>query len=167
MKLSQLSAPVVRQFEDRLRRGEPAPGAAEGAERSPAMVQKIRSSLSSIISDAMERGYVSRNVVRELRSGRKRGVERRADRRQRGKYKLGVHIPEPKEMSRFLAVLEGRWKPILQTAVFSPVYGLRSFVGCAGKTSISSNASCTSGSVLTATTRWVGRSRKRESAQFR
>ena len=65
---------------------------------------------------------MSRNVVRELRSGRKRGVERRADRRQRGKLKLGVHIPQPQEMSRFLAALEGRWKPILQTAVFT---GLR------------------------------------------
>ena len=40
MKLSQLSAPVVRQFEDRLRSGEPAPGAAEGAARSPAMGRK-------------------------------------------------------------------------------------------------------------------------------
>jgi len=61
-------------------------------------------------------------VVRELRAGRKRGGERRADRRQKGKLKVGFDIPTPQEMSRFLAALEGRWRPVLLTAVFT---GLR------------------------------------------
>jgi integrase len=118
MKLSQLSTTTIRSFEDKLRSGAPAPGAAEGAARSPVMVRKVRTHLSSLIADAQERGQVARNVVRELRSGRRRGVERRADRRQKGKLKLGEHIPTPEEMSRFLAALEGRWRPILLTAVF-------------------------------------------------
>jgi integrase len=70
MKLSQISAPGVREFEDRLR--------LDG--RSPAMVRKILTSLGSLLSDAQERGLVSRNVARELGSRRKKGVDRRADR---------------------------------------------------------------------------------------
>jgi integrase len=122
LKLSQLSAPLIRDFEDKLRAGAPAPGEAEGRARSPAMLRKIRSSLGSLIGDAQERGLVARNVVRELRSGRRRGGERRADRRQRGKLKIGLDIPTPREISSFLAALQGRWRPLLLTAVFS---GLR------------------------------------------
>ena len=80
MKLSQLSAPTVREFEVRLAAGEPT-----GKPRSAAMVKKARLSLSSLISDAQERGLVSRNVVRDLRRSRHRGAERRAERRQLGK----------------------------------------------------------------------------------
>ena len=64
VKLSQLSVPLVRDFEDALLNGKPAPGAAEGEARSPAMVRKIRTNLSSMIADAQERGLVSRNVIR-------------------------------------------------------------------------------------------------------
>jgi hypothetical protein len=45
LKLSQLSAPLIREFEDKLRTGESAPGAAGCKARSQAMVKKIRSSL--------------------------------------------------------------------------------------------------------------------------
>jgi integrase len=38
---------------------------------------------------------VARNVVRELRSGRRRGKERHTERRQKGKLKVGVDIPSP------------------------------------------------------------------------
>ena len=44
LKLSELSAPLIREFEDKLRTGKPAPGEAEGQARSPAMAKKIRSS---------------------------------------------------------------------------------------------------------------------------
>ena len=134
VKLSQLSTTLIRDFEDKLRSGAPAPGAAEGASRSPAMMRKIRSSLGALIADAQERGLVSRNVVRELRSGRKRGGERRADRRQKGKLRVGVDIPSPEEIGAFLPALRGRWRPLLLTAVFSPpACGLLSFVGCGGR----------------------------------
>ncbi len=112
IKLSQLSAPMVREFEDRLAR--------DG--RSAAMVRKVHVSLSSLISDALERGLVTRNVVRELRARRRPGKERKAERRQRGKLKIGVDIPTREEIKAIVGTLEGRWRPLLLTAIFT---GLR------------------------------------------
>jgi integrase len=129
LKLSQLSAPMVREFEDKLARGDMPDGA--GAEpRSPAMVRKVRVSLSSLLSDAQERGLVSRNVVRELRRTRHRGAERRAERREKGKLKVGVDIPTREEIKALVATAKGRWRPILLTAIFcglraSELRGLR------------------------------------------
>ena len=116
-KLSQLSAPMVRDFEVRLAAGDRA-----GQPRSMAMVKKARLSLSSLISDAQERGLVSRNVVRDLRRSRYRGAERRAERRQRSKLKIGVDIPSRQEIRAIVQHLKGRWRPILMTAIFT---GLR------------------------------------------
>ena len=52
VKLSRISAPAVRDFEDRLR--------TDG--RSAAMIRKILTSLGSMLSDAQERGLVSEKV---------------------------------------------------------------------------------------------------------
>src|SRR3954447_25844622 len=60
-RLSQLTTPMIRDFEDRLRR--------DG--RSPAMVRKILTSLGSLLADAQERGLVARNVARDIRTRRK------------------------------------------------------------------------------------------------
>jgi integrase len=111
VKLSQLTVPMVRNIEDRLR-----------VERSPAMVRKVLGSLSAILADAQERGLVSQNVVRGLRARRLRGKERRADRRQRGKLRTGVDIPSPEEVRKIISHLDGRWRPLLLTAIFT---GLR------------------------------------------
>jgi integrase len=121
MKLSQLSAPMVREFEDKLARGD-MPEGESPLPRSPAMVRKIRVSLSALLSDAQERGLVSRNVVRELRRGRKRGKERQAEKRQKGKLKVGVDIPTREEIKAIVEAATGRWRPILLTAIFT---GLR------------------------------------------
>ena len=110
-KLSQMTVPLVRAFEDKLR-----------TDRSPAMVRKVIGSLSSILSDAQERGLVAQNVVRGLRARRKRGQERRADKRQKGKLKPGVDIPTPAEIKAFIAALAGHWRPLFMTAIFT---GLR------------------------------------------
>ena len=117
MKLSQLSAPMIRDFDDKLRAGT-----LDGDARSHALTKKILGSLGAILSDAQERGLVARNVVRDLRTRRRRGVERRAERRQRGKLKVGVDIPSPAEIRAILAAVEPRWKPLIQTAIFT---GLR------------------------------------------
>ena len=111
VKLSELTAPAVREFEDKLR-----------IDRSPAMVRKIMTSLGSILADAQERGTVGQNVVHSLRRRRK-GRERRVERRQKGKFKVGVHIPTPDEIRAFIPHLAGRWKPLFLTAIFT---GLRS-----------------------------------------
>jgi integrase len=110
-KLSQLTVPMVRAFEDKLR-----------IDRSPAMVRKVIGSLSMILSDAHERGLVAQNVVRGLRAKRNRGKEQRADRRQKGKLKPGTDIPTPAEIRAFVAALTGHWRPLFLTAIFT---GLR------------------------------------------
>jgi integrase len=121
LKLSQLPAPMVREFEDKLSRGD-MPAGADPQPRSPAMVRKIRTSLSSLLSDAQERGLVSRNVVRELRRTRKRGKERQAEKRQKGRLKTGVDIPTREEIKAIVGAAKGRWRPFFLTAIFT---GLR------------------------------------------
>src|SRR5262249_60239719 len=81
---------------------------------------KILKSRSAIIADAQERGLVAQNVVRGLHA--RRGKERHADRRQKGKLKIGVDIPTPDEVRAIIAHLDGRWRPLLLTAIFT---GLR------------------------------------------
>jgi integrase len=86
------------------------------------MVRKVRTSLSALLSDAQERGLVSRNVVRELRRARKRGKERQAEKRQKGKLKVGVDIPAREEIKAIVEAAKGRWRPLLLAAIFT---GLR------------------------------------------
>jgi integrase len=109
-KLSQLTVPLVRAFEDKLR-----------IDRSPAMVRKVIGSLGAILNDAQERGLVAQNVARGLRVRRKRGQG--ADKRQKGKLKPGVDIPTPDEIRAWLPHLDGQWRPLFLTAIFT---GLRS-----------------------------------------
>jgi integrase len=125
LKLSQLSAPLVRQFEDDLRAGNPASGEDEGKPRSAAMVRKVRAALSILLGDAMERGLVNRNAARELRARRKAGAERKSERRQKGKLKAGVDIPLAEEIRAIIQALEnmpGRHRAVIVTAIFT---GLR------------------------------------------
>jgi integrase len=110
-RLSQLTVPMVRAFEDKLR-----------TNRSPAMVRKAVGSLAAILGDAQERGLVAQNVARALRSRRRPGKDRRADKRQKGKLKIGVDIPSPDEIRKIIPHLTGRWRPLLLTAIFT---GLR------------------------------------------
>ena len=105
VKLSQLSAPRVRAFEDALR-----------VDRSAAMVRQVITALGAILADALDRGLVGQNVVR----GRSRA--RRSTDKRKGKLKVGVDIPAPDEIRRFIAQLDPRWRPLLLTAIFT---GLR------------------------------------------
>lgn len=107
-KLSKITVPVVRSFADRLRE--------EG--RSAAMVKKALTALGAILSDAQERGLVTRNAVKEM-SRRRNGSEKRSKRL----LQPGIDLPTPDEVRAFLTALDGRWRPILLTAVFT---GLRS-----------------------------------------
>ena len=121
-KLSALTVPVIRDFETKLRTGEGWPDGEKHPPRSEAMVRKVVGSLGSILSDAMERGRVNRNVVRELRGRRKPGKARRAEGRRKGKLKVGVDIPTADEVRAVLGAVAGRWRPLLLMAVFT---GLR------------------------------------------
>jgi len=114
-KLSQLTAAKARAFEDALRLGE--------VPRSPAMIKKIIGSLGAVLADAQERGLVARNVARDLRCRRKQGVDRRAEKRQKGKLKVGLDIPTRQEIKAIVDALQGRWRPVILTTIFT---GLRS-----------------------------------------
>ena len=112
LKLSQLTVPLVRGFEDRLRR--------DG--RSPVMVRKARRSLGALLADAQERGLVAQNVVYSMRKHR-RSARDDGD----GKLEMGIDIPTPDEIRAFVAKLPhipdtARWRPLLLTAIFA---GLR------------------------------------------
>ncbi|MCO6180272.1 site-specific integrase [Ciceribacter sp. RN22] len=118
-KLSSLTIAKVRAFEDKLRE--------EG--RSPAMVKKVLVSLGSLIADAQERGLVARNVVRDMK-GRRGSGEKRQEKRQKGRLKIGVDIPTREEVKALLGALTGRWRPLILTAAFcglraSELRGLR------------------------------------------
>jgi integrase len=111
-RLSQLTVPAVRLFEDRLAK-----------DRSSILVRKVMCSLGSIFTDAQERGLVAQNVVHSLRRNRRRDRTARVERRQRGKLKVGVHIPAPDEIRAIIAHLDSdRRRPMLLTAIFA---GLR------------------------------------------
>src|SRR5262249_15378949 len=117
VKLSRLTVPMVRAFEDKLT-----------LDRSPAMVRKARVSLGALLTDAQERGLVGQNVVRALRARRRRGKDARAVARQNGKLRVGVDIPLPDEIRAIIAAVSngggdsGGRCPLLLTAIFT---GLR------------------------------------------
>jgi integrase len=106
VKISELTVPLVRAFEDQLR----------DAGRSSVMVRRARQSLSMLLQDAMERGLATRNVARGLKS--KTGKENR-----RRKLEVGRDIPTPGEARAIMGVLKGRYRPLLLAAMFC---GLRS-----------------------------------------
>ena len=125
VKLSQLTVPLVRGFEDRLRR--------DG--RSAAMVRKARRSLGGILADAQERGLVGQNVVYSLRKNRR---SRRAD--GNGKLKIGDRHPVAGRDARHRrrAPALDRKPPASGRSCSrrsSPACGPRSFAGSHGTTS--------------------------------
>jgi integrase len=107
-RLATLTVPFVRDFEDRLRQED----------RSSAMVRKVLVSLSGILADAMDRGLVAQNVVRNRRAHRNGSVEAR----QKHRLEAGRDIPTPDEIRVILGHLQGRARPMLLTAIFT---GLR------------------------------------------
>ncbi|MGY4360444.1 integrase [Bradyrhizobium sp. i1.3.1] len=117
LKLSALSVAIVRDWQDKLRKGVPAPGQTQAEPRTADMVKRVTTSLGSLIGDAVERGHVGTNVVRNLRANRKRGKERKAERRAKGRLKIGVDIPMPVEIDAILGAAAGRWRPFLLVAI--------------------------------------------------
>jgi integrase len=108
VKLADLTVPLVRDFVDRLRADK----------RSPAMIKRVIGDLGAILGDAQERGLIAQNVVHSLA----RKKHRQTERRQRRALKVGVDIPSPDEIRAILGHLQGRWRPLLLTAIFT---GLR------------------------------------------
>jgi integrase len=104
-KLSAMTVPFIRAFEDRLRQ-----------DRSAHLTRTVMVSLSCLLAEAQERGLVAQNVARGLRSRRSAGHRER-------RVEAGRDIPRPDEIRAITAHLgAGRWRPMLLTAIFT---GLR------------------------------------------
>lgn len=121
-KLSTLTVPSASAFRDALRDEVLVPKGRRKATRSPAMIRKVMSSLGTLLADAQERGLVGRNVVRDMRGARKQGKDRRLEKRHKGKLVVGIDIPTPAEIKAIVGALEGTWRPLMLTAIFT---GLR------------------------------------------
>lgn len=103
VKLSELTAPMVAEFETWLR----------DHGRSPTMVRKVVSSLGSLIADAQEAGHVSRNVVRERPKKRRHKAQAS---RHRKRLEVGVDIPTAEEVNDALICLSGYGRALFLTA---------------------------------------------------
>jgi len=111
VKLAELAPASVQEFRNKLIR--------EG--RSLVMAKKVTTSLGAILAEAMAAGRVARNVVRE--QGRRRAArQRRVEKRHEKSLEVGVDIPNKDELRKLLGAAQGRWRPLLVTAVFT---GLR------------------------------------------
>ncbi|MGY3615949.1 hypothetical protein ACVJGD_002145 [Bradyrhizobium sp. USDA 10063] len=69
VKLSAMTVAMVRDWQDKLRKGVPALGQSEAEPRSADMVKRVTGDLGALLADAQERGQVGQNVVRSLRAG--------------------------------------------------------------------------------------------------
>ena len=103
VKLAKLTAPGMEGVRDKL------------LERlSRPMAKKVLSSIKGILKDAQRRGNVSQNVAQ--------GVSIKMEKRDMRKIKVSVDLPTKEEARQILATVEGRWRPLLVTAIFT---GLR------------------------------------------
>jgi integrase len=117
VKLADLMVATVRHFRNTLIN----PQRADQKPRSREMAKKVVSSLGAILGDAMAGGRVARNVVRE--EARQHGArQRRLEKRHEKRIEVGVDIPTKDEIRSMLAYAQGRWRPLVVTAVFT---GLR------------------------------------------
>jgi integrase len=107
-KLSTLTVPLMRKFRDDLRDNG----------RSATRVRVVMASLNTLLADALERGLVATNAVRNMKRERKR----RSKSQQQQKLKVGVDIPTPDEIKRLIPHLSDKYRPLLLTAIFT---GLR------------------------------------------
>jgi len=102
MKLADLTAPDISHFEKAL--------AQAGV--SEAMRRKVRTSLGSLVGQAMHDGYINRNVVRDGRRRKMRKVKKK-------RLEVGKDIPTPDEIRKLLETVDGRFRPFFITAVFT------------------------------------------------
>jgi integrase len=117
VKLAELMPGMVRSFRNMLI-GTPN---NEGELRSPTMAKKVVGSLGAILGNAMADHKVARNVVREQVQHNQRR-DRRLEKRHAKRLEVGVDIPTKDEIRAMLTAAQGRWRPLLITAVFT---GLR------------------------------------------
>ena len=102
-KLARLTTPAVEGIRDKL----------VGTMSRP-MAKKVLGSLKSILTEAQRRGLVAHNAASPVK------IEIAG--RHKRKLKVGEDIPTKGEAQRIIEAAQGRWRPLLVTAVFT---GLR------------------------------------------
>jgi len=110
-KLSRITVPFIRKFEDKLR--------SEG--RSGTMVAYVIRSLGALLADAQERGNIVRNPVSELRRNRRKRNKASNGKDKRGHaLEVGIDIPTPDEIRAIISAAEkSRYKLLIITAIFT------------------------------------------------
>jgi len=103
-KLARLSTPAIEAFRDDLLKAN-----------SRAMTRKVLASLKSILGEAQRRGLVAQNAAQPVRVDIRRS--------EKSKLRVGRDLPSKEEVNAILEKAEGRWRPLLVTAIFT---GLRS-----------------------------------------
>jgi integrase len=111
VKLAHLAPAHVQRLRDNLIK--------EG--RSRDMARRVVVSLGALLASAMSYGKVAKNIVHDAARLRK-GRDRRLEGRHEKKLEVGVDIPTKDEIRAMLNAAEGRWRPLIVTAVFT---GLR------------------------------------------
>jgi integrase len=110
IKLADLSPADVHDFRAQL-----------GKTRSRAMVAKVVSSLSAILSEAVSKTRVARNVVREAMTATNRRHQRIEDRQER-RMEAGIDFPTKPELNAIMNAAEGWPRALVVTVIFT---GLR------------------------------------------
>jgi integrase len=101
-RLSGLTAPLVYQFDSKLR----------DAGRSVALRRKVLASLKTMLSFAQVRGLVAQNVALAVRV--------KVDSREAsGPLRAGVDFPSMAELNALIEKSAGRWRPFIITAIFT------------------------------------------------
>ena len=117
VKLTDLSPADIDRFRNDLAK----PITAGRRPCSRAMAVKVMASLSSIVAEAVAKGQVSRNVVRDAAAPSTKR-HNRVQKRQEKRLEVGVDIPTKDELRGILAAAAGRWRPLVVTTIFT---GLR------------------------------------------
>jgi len=99
-KLARLSTPTIEAFRDDLLKKCSRP-----------MARKVLTSLKSIIGEAQRRGLVAHNAAQPVKIDAKKRDQR--------KLAVGRDIPSKEEIQTILSRADGRWRPLLITAIFT------------------------------------------------
>ncbi|MEQ8226801.1 MAG: tyrosine-type recombinase/integrase [Rhodospirillales bacterium] len=110
--LARLTVPAVEAFRDKLL--DRASAKRPDDKISRATAKKVLASLKGILREAQRRGKVAQNVAADVR------VE--MSKRNRRSLEIGRDIPSRDEVKAIIDASEGRWRPLIITAIFS---GLR------------------------------------------
>lgn len=82
--------------------------------RSDVMIQKVMTTLHSLLADAVERKFCKSNAVRDLKRNKRRKEKRKL-------LQVGVDIPTTAEIHRIIEAAEGEWRAAILTMIFTGV----------------------------------------------